>query len=55
MVSGSVGSTYYHIGAGCELPLHNPGFLPGADTALTAAAVNAAVAHSYLIEKNTER
>lgn len=41
--------TYYHIGAGCDVPLHNASFLPTADCAVTAAAVHAAVLHSYLL------
>ena len=40
--------TYYHIGAGCDAPLHSDRFLPTADCVVTAAAVNAAVLHSYL-------
>ena len=39
---------YYHIGAGCPVPLHNAAFLPTAESAVTAAAVHAAVLHSYL-------
>ena len=35
---------FYHIGAGCSLPLHNPGFLPDEEAVVTAAAVHAAVA-----------
>lgn len=35
---------FYHIGAGCSLPLHNPGFLPNEEAIVTAAAVHAAVA-----------
>ncbi len=47
---------YYHFGAGCDLPLHNPGFLPKNDTILTAAAVHSAVLHTYLNQAiNTER
>ena len=47
---------YYHFGAGCELPLHNPGFLPAEETAVTGAAVHAAVLHTYLTQaKETER
>ena len=46
---------YYHFGAGCELPLHNPGFLPGDSIASTAAAVNAAVVHTFLNGNQTER
>ena len=41
--------TYYHIGAGCSVPLHNAAFLPMADCAVTAAALHAAVLHSYLL------
>ena len=40
--------TYYHIGAGCDAPLHSDRFLPTAECVVTAAAVNAAVLHSYL-------
>lgn len=46
---------YYHFGAGCDLPLHNPGFLPQEDTVVTAAAVNAAVLHTFLTGNPTER
>ena len=42
---------YYHIGAGCAVPLHNAAFLPTADCAVTAAALHAAVLHSYLLTK----
>ena len=41
--------TYYHIGAGCSVPLHNAAFLPTEECAVTAAAVHAAVLHSYLL------
>ena len=27
--------TYYHIGAGCELPLHNAAFFPTEECAVT--------------------
>ena len=40
--------SYYHIGAGCDLPLHNTGFLPGDDAVVTAAAVHAAVLEAFL-------
>jgi hippurate hydrolase len=43
--------TYYHIGAGCSVPLHNAAFLPTADCAVTAAALHAAVLHSYLLTR----
>ena len=39
---------FYHIGAGCPLPLHNPGFLPDPEAAVTGAAVHAAVLEAYL-------
>lgn len=44
---------YYHVGAGCELPLHNPAFLPTADAVITAAALHASVAHTFLKEGGT--
>ena len=40
--------SFYHIGAGCPLPLHNTSFLPDARAAVTAAAVHAAVIEAYL-------
>ena len=40
--------TYYHIGAGCALPLHNPAFLPDDRAAVVAAAVHAAVIEAAL-------
>ena len=40
--------SFYHIGAGCELPLHNTGFLPTDEAVLTAAAVHAAVLEAFL-------
>ena len=33
--------SYYHIGAGCSLPLHNTGFLPDERAVVIAAAVHA--------------
>ena len=45
--------TYYHIGAGCPVPLHNAAFLPTADAAVTGAALHAAVLHSYLEAKKS--
>ncbi len=45
-----VGGSYYHIGAGCSLPLHNPGFLPDDRAAVTAAALHAALAETWLWE-----
>lgn len=40
--------TFYHIGAGCPLPLHNPAFLPAPEAAVDAAAVHAAVITRFL-------
>jgi len=40
--------SFYHVGAGCSLPLHNAGFLPDDTAVVTAAALHAAVAETYL-------
>ncbi len=40
--------SFYHIGAGCSLPLHSSGFLPSEDILPVAAAVHAAVLTHYL-------
>ena len=40
--------SFYHVGAGCGLPLHNTGFLPDDGAAAVAAAVHAAVIEAYL-------
>ena len=40
--------SYYHIGAGCPVPLHNPTFLPSPDAVVTAAALHAAVLDAFL-------
>ena len=40
--------SYYHIGAGCSLPLHNTGFLPDERAVVIAAAVHAAVIGAFL-------
>ena len=45
VVSGS----FYHIGAGCEAPLHSPEFLPDENSLITAAAVHSAVAWEFLM------
>ncbi len=42
--------SFYHIGAGCPLPLHNAAFLPADDAVLTAAALHAAVVEQFLRE-----
>ena len=40
--------SFYHIGAGCELPLHNPGFLPDDGAVAFGAALHAAVIDAFL-------
>lgn len=40
--------SFYHIGAGCSLPLHNSAFLPDEQAPVTAAAVHAAVIEKCL-------
>jgi len=40
--------SFYHIGAGCPLPLHNTAFLPREDVVPVAAAVHAAVIEAFL-------
>lgn len=42
-----VPGSFYHIGAGCSLPLHNTGFLPTDEALLTAAAAHLAVISAY--------
>ena len=44
--------SFYHIGAGCSLPLHNPAFLPAPEAVVTAAAVHAAVLDAYLHQQS---
>ena len=34
--------SFYHVGAGCPLPLHSAAFLPDGEAAVTAAAIHAA-------------
>ena len=41
--------SFYHIGAGCDLPLHNTAFLPDEQAPVVAAAVHAAVIERYLM------
>ncbi len=40
--------SFYHVGAGCALPLHNAAFLPDDSAIVTAAAVHAAVIEMFL-------
>ena len=40
--------SFYHVGAGCPIPLHNAAFLPDNSAVMTAAALHAAVAETYL-------
>lgn len=39
---------FYHIGAGCDAPLHSPTFFPDARAAILAGALHAAVLADYL-------
>jgi len=41
---------FYHIGAGCAVPLHSPYFLPDIQAAITGAALHAAVIERALAE-----
>lgn len=43
--------SFYHIGAGCDLPLHNNSFLPDENSIIIGAAVHAAVAYKFLNER----
>ena len=45
--------SYYHIGAGCDRPLHSPDFLPEGDAAVTAAALHASVIEAFLCSAQT--
>ena len=38
---------FYHIGAGCEYPLHSDKFLPDPDAIITAAAMHSSLAFSF--------
>ena len=38
---------FYHIGAGCEYPLHTEKFLPVDDAFITASALHAAVVFNF--------
>ena len=40
--------SFYHVGAGCDLPLHSTAFLPSDGAVVTAAAVHAAVIEAFL-------
>lgn len=43
-----VPGTFWHMGAGCSLPLHNPGFLPAESTACDMAAMHVRIAADFL-------
>lgn len=38
---------FYHIGAGCEYPLHSDKFLPTPDAVITASAMHSSSAYNY--------
>ena len=40
--------SFYHIGAGCDRPLHSTRFLPDDGAAVVAAATHAAVIEAFL-------
>lgn len=43
-----VPGTFIHIGAGCPLPLHNPGFLPAESVACDLAGVHVSIVLNYM-------
>lgn len=43
-----VPGSFYHIGAGCSLPLHNPGFIPGEGVVCDLAAMHVKAVTDYL-------
>ncbi len=43
--------SFYHIGAGCSAPLHNPAYLPVPFTIIRLAALHADIIGHYLIQK----
>lgn len=45
---GEAPGCFYHIGAGCSKPLHNPAFLPDEEAAVRLAVMHAAVVLEYL-------
>lgn len=42
--------SFYHIGAGCDLPLHNPAFLPEENVAVELSLMHANLIWSYLMQ-----
>ena len=38
---------FYHVGAGCEYPLHSDKFLPVPDAVITASAMHSSTAYNY--------
>ena len=44
--------SFFHIGAGCTTPLHNPKFLPEPLTIITLAALHADIMERYLIQQS---
>jgi len=43
-----VPGAFYHLGAGCDIPLHNNAFLPDRDAAVIGAAMHSSVIWSFL-------
>ena len=44
--------SFFHIGAGCTAPLHNPKFLPEPLTIITLAALHTDIMERYLIQQS---
>ena len=44
--------SFYHIGAGCSAPLHNPEYLPVPFTIIRLAALHADIIGHYLLQKD---
>ena len=49
-----VPGTFIHIGAGCGLPLHNPGFLPGESVACELAGMHVSMAIRFLNDNQSK-
>lgn len=46
--------SFYHIGAGCKMPLHSESFLPQEDVVIKLAEMHAALVSAYLKKGGTE-
>ena len=50
LIDAAKGS-FYHIGAGCSFPLHNPEFLPKPYTIIRLTALHTDIIGHYLLQK----